>query len=61
MGHALSYAFFNCTDNFRWGPWFDHVMSAWKIREEENVLFLFFEDVKRVRGPTHNLFMYATS
>ncbi|XP_041480964.1 sulfotransferase 1A3-like [Lytechinus variegatus] len=34
-------------DNFRYGSWFDHVMDAWKIRDEENVLFLFYEEVKK--------------
>ncbi|XP_781492.3 sulfotransferase 1A1 [Strongylocentrotus purpuratus] len=33
--------------NFRWGSWFDHVMAAWKLRDEENILFMFYEDMQK--------------
>lgn len=29
------------------GLWFDHVLGWWKYREEKNVLFLKFEDIKK--------------
>ncbi|XP_041482128.1 sulfotransferase 1A1-like [Lytechinus variegatus] len=33
--------------NFRYGSWFDHVMAAWELREEDNILFMFYEDIQK--------------
>ena len=33
-----------------YGPWDKHVLSYWKLRNEENVLFLKYEDMKKVRN-----------
>ena len=40
--------FLRFPDNFRWGSWFDHVMAAWKLRDEENMHFVFYEDMQKV-------------
>lgn len=29
-----------------WGSWYDHVKGYWKAREERNILYLFYEDMK---------------
>ncbi|XP_076857081.1 sulfotransferase 1B1-like [Brachyhypopomus gauderio] len=34
------------TGNLGWGSWYDHVKGYWKYREERNILYLFFEDMK---------------
>ncbi|XP_071502627.1 sulfotransferase 1A1-like [Diadema antillarum] len=31
--------------NIEFGPWPDHVKEFWEIRQEENLLFLFYEDI----------------
>ena len=33
-----------------YGKWNDHVISWWQHRDEANVLFLKYEDLKKVRG-----------
>ncbi|XP_030846121.1 sulfotransferase family cytosolic 1B member 1 [Strongylocentrotus purpuratus] len=35
------------TDQHFYGPWDKHVLSYWKQRNEENVLFLKYEDMKK--------------
>ncbi|XP_017537849.2 sulfotransferase 1C2-like [Pygocentrus nattereri] len=30
-----------------WGSWYDHVKDYWKEREKRNILYLFFEDLKK--------------
>ena len=32
------------------GSWFDHVLEYWKLSDQENVLFLKYEDIKKVTG-----------
>ena len=32
------------------GPWFEHVNEFWEIRDEENLLFLFYEDLLKVNN-----------
>lgn len=34
-------------DQVIYAPFNEHVLDFWKIREEENILFLFYEDMKR--------------
>ncbi|CAN9509205.1 unnamed protein product [Ophioblennius macclurei] len=29
-----------------WGSWYDHVKGYWEAREERNILYLFYEDMK---------------
>ncbi|KAL6474917.1 hypothetical protein MHYP_G00159570 [Metynnis hypsauchen] len=35
-----------------WGSWYDHVKGYWKEREKKNILYLFFEDLKKGRLET---------
>ncbi|KAM4663775.1 sulfotransferase 1C1-like [Discoglossus pictus] len=30
-----------------WGSWYDHVKGFWEAKDKYNILYLFFEDVKR--------------
>lgn len=32
-----------------YGSWFDHVLSWWRHKDDENVLFLKYEEMKKVR------------
>eukprot|EP01095_Lingulamoeba_sp_RSL-Kostka_P017534 TRINITY_DN917_c0_g2_i1.p1 TRINITY_DN917_c0_g2~~TRINITY_DN917_c0_g2_i1.p1 ORF type:complete len:192 (+),score=51.64 TRINITY_DN917_c0_g2_i1:188-763(+) len=34
------------TGNVMYGKWADHILSWWKVKERDNVLFLFYEDMK---------------
>lgn len=31
-----------------WGSWFEHVRGWWDLRDNVRMLFLFYEDIKRV-------------
>ncbi|KAF5926238.1 hypothetical protein HPG69_011365 [Diceros bicornis minor] len=31
-----------------WGSWYDHVKGWWEIKDRYQILFLFYEDIKRV-------------
>ena len=31
-----------------WGSWFEHVRGWWELRDSVQMLFLFYEDIKRV-------------
>lgn len=35
------------TDQILFAPYNDHVLDFWKIRNEPNILFLFYEEMKR--------------
>nr|XP_054767290.1 sulfotransferase 1C4-like [Lytechinus pictus] len=35
------------TEYFMYGPWHQHVLSFWKLRNDKNVLFLKYEDMKK--------------
>lgn len=32
-----------------YGSWFDHVLSWWKHKDDPNILFLKYEEIKKVR------------
>ncbi|GFN75588.1 sulfotransferase [Plakobranchus ocellatus] len=34
------------TDQVAYGPWWKHVTEAWKRKDDENMLFLFYEDLQ---------------
>ncbi|XP_012889719.1 PREDICTED: sulfotransferase 1C2-like [Dipodomys ordii] len=36
-----------------WGSWFDHVKGWWEIKDRYQILFLFYEDIKR--DPKHEI------
>ncbi|XP_049615528.1 sulfotransferase 1A1-like [Syngnathus scovelli] len=36
-----------------WGSWYDHVKGYWEVREERNILYLFYEDMKE--NPTREI------
>uniref|UniRef100_A0A8C3FNG6 Sulfotransferase n=1 Tax=Chrysemys picta bellii TaxID=8478 RepID=A0A8C3FNG6_CHRPI len=38
------------TGKVGWGPWHDHVKGWWKAKDTHCVLFLFYEDMKKVSG-----------
>lgn len=31
-----------------WGSWYDHVKGYWKEKDNKNILYLFYEDMKEV-------------
>lgn len=33
-----------------WSPYWDHILDFWKLRNEKNVLFLTYEDMKKVNN-----------
>ncbi|CAH2316634.1 sulfotransferase 1 family member D1-like isoform X1 [Pelobates cultripes] len=33
-----------------WGSWYDHVKGFWEQKSQRNILYLFYEDLKRVRN-----------
>lgn len=39
-----------------WGPWYDHVKGWWKAKDTHRVLFLFYEDIKKVSRVDFNIF-----
>ena len=34
-----------------WSPFWKHISQAWKNRASDNLLFVFFSDMKEVPGP----------
>nr|BAG60560.1 unnamed protein product [Homo sapiens] len=36
-----------------WGSWFDHVKGWWEMKDRHQILFLFYEDIKR--DPKHEI------
>ena len=46
-------------------PYFSHVEEAWRLREQDNLLFLWFEDMKTdlrsVVGRVREVFIWKTS
>lgn len=32
-----------------WGSWYDHVKGYWKEKDNKNILYLFYEDMKEVK------------
>lgn len=32
-----------------WGSWYDHVKGFWREKDNKNILYLFYEDMKEVK------------
>ena len=41
---------FRCLIIVYWGSWAEHVLGWWRHRDDENVLLLKYEDMKKVCG-----------
>lgn len=42
-----------------WGSWYDHVKGYWKERNERNILYILYEDMKEVVLVPHIIFSCA--
>ena len=48
----LKPCFFCCLSVLN-GSWFDHVLNWWKNKDDLNVLFIKYEEIKKVTENTH--------
>jgi len=59
-GNLEQFAQYFMDDKVLAAPFFDHILEAWAKRDHPNLLFIFYEDMKKVflKNKTMNLFIY---
>lgn len=51
---ALPKVFFRSAYTVLYGSWFDNVLSWWKHKDDSSILFLKYEEMKKVIKSMHN-------